>query len=402
MSTFPSILTTYTNPQPTDKLNSPSHSGVEIAQNSGIGQVEAVIGVEGSSSIIGTFQYLIKSPASDGGGHVQTANKGGTGQTQYTKGDILIAQSQSVLSKLTVGADGLALVADSTAQIGLSYQGVAGAVQIQNQQYTYARSSMQSASVYAVTPSSPISILSDGLGLQVKFATTNTTSILALSVGATGPSSIAARIKNVDGTNPIVGAIQASMIGEMVFDSVSSVFQLQNTYLPAYDNDTTQFLRGDGTFNSIVTSTSKLLTATATDVNLSATANSILSYTIPGSTLGTNNVVRVRMGIQLNKNTSADNLTFKATYGGNSIITNVGYIPLATWGGILELNLMANSSTSLQKATWYNTMPGISSVLIVGTSSVLSDANQTLLIYNIPGATTLTGSVVGIVVEKVS
>lgn len=124
MSVFPSILTTYTNPQATDKLNSPSHSGVETAQNSGLQQVEAVIGVEGAASTVGSLQYLIKSSASDGGGHVQVANKGGTGQTSFVKGDLLVGASSSVLSKLAVGTDGYAIVADSTQSTGLGYSAV--------------------------------------------------------------------------------------------------------------------------------------------------------------------------------------------------------------------------------------------------------------------------------------
>src|ERR1700759_1269465 len=103
MSAFPSILTSYTNPNPTDRLNSPSHSSIESAQNSGLSQIEDVIGVEGPASIVGSLQYLIKSPASNGGGHVQTAATGGTGQTSFNKGDTFVAQSSSVISKLAVG-----------------------------------------------------------------------------------------------------------------------------------------------------------------------------------------------------------------------------------------------------------------------------------------------------------
>lgn len=120
-SIFPSILTTYSNPQPSDKLNSPSHSGIETNQNSGLGQVEAVIGVEGSTSVVGSLQYLIKSPGSNGGGHIQSANTGGTGQTSFNKGDLLVGQSTSVLSKLAVGTDSYILKADSTTPTGVAW-----------------------------------------------------------------------------------------------------------------------------------------------------------------------------------------------------------------------------------------------------------------------------------------
>ncbi len=118
---FPSILSTFNRPNPTDRLNSPSHSALHNTVSSAVGQIEAVIGVEGANSVVGTLEYLIKSPASDGGGHVQVANKGGTGQTTYTKGDVLIAQSSSVVTKLAVGSDGQALVADASQSLGIKW-----------------------------------------------------------------------------------------------------------------------------------------------------------------------------------------------------------------------------------------------------------------------------------------
>lgn len=245
-STFPSVLTTYINPQPTDKLNAPSHSGIEQNQNSGLGQVEAVIGL--TTNVLGTIVGDLRNPLSNGGGHVQTPPTGGTGQISFIKGDLLIASSSSVLTKLAVGTDGQVVTADSAQATGIKWAGVATAINIQNQTFTYARASVMSASVYGINLSQAISVLTDGQGFQVKFPTTNTTSVLALSVNATGPSSVAARLKNVDGSNPIVGAIQASMIGEVVFDSVSSVFQLQNTYLPTYGTSSVLFLRQDATW----------------------------------------------------------------------------------------------------------------------------------------------------------
>lgn len=118
---FPSILNTFNRPTPTDRLNSPSHSALHNTVSSALGQVETVIGIEGPNSVVGTLQYLIKSPDSDGGGHVQSTNKGGTGQTTYTKGDVLVAQSTSVLTKLAIGTDGTALVADSAQPLGVKW-----------------------------------------------------------------------------------------------------------------------------------------------------------------------------------------------------------------------------------------------------------------------------------------
>lgn len=124
---YPSTITAFSYPTPTSRLNNPSHSGVENAQSSAIGQLQTFIGLDGSSSTLGTLLYDIRSPGSNGGGHVQSANKGGTGQTSYSKGDILVASSSSVLSKVAVGSDGTALVADSSQSSGVNWSASLGA-----------------------------------------------------------------------------------------------------------------------------------------------------------------------------------------------------------------------------------------------------------------------------------
>lgn len=118
---FPSTLSAFPRPNPTDLLNSPSHSGLHNTVSSALGQVEAVIGVEGNSSVVGTLMQIVKSPGSQGGGHVQGAAFGGTGQTTFAKGDMFVAQSASVISKLAVGADNTQLVADSSTSVGVKW-----------------------------------------------------------------------------------------------------------------------------------------------------------------------------------------------------------------------------------------------------------------------------------------
>lgn len=122
---YPSIISVLPTPQPTDRLNSPSHSGLHQSENTAITEIETFVGT--ISSAQGTLVYDIRSPNSNGGGHIQTANKGGTGQTAYNKGDVLVAQSSSVLTKLSVGADNQALIADSAQPIGVKWATPAGA-----------------------------------------------------------------------------------------------------------------------------------------------------------------------------------------------------------------------------------------------------------------------------------
>ncbi len=130
MSNFPSTIAILTNPLANQQLNAPSHSGIETAQNGEIVQIENVIGT--ASSIIGTIIGDLRNPNSSGGGHIQQANTGGTGQTSYSKGNILVASSASVLTKVNVGADNTVLTADSTQTAGVSWKTNAGLTAIQN------------------------------------------------------------------------------------------------------------------------------------------------------------------------------------------------------------------------------------------------------------------------------
>lgn len=133
---YPSTLSTFTYPNANDKLSAPSHSSIESMQSSTISQLETFVGT--LSSVNGTLVYDIRAASSDGGGHVQTANKGGTGQTSYNKGDILVATSSSVLTKLAVGSDNYVLRANSSAASGVNWSqetnilpklGISGSVQ---------------------------------------------------------------------------------------------------------------------------------------------------------------------------------------------------------------------------------------------------------------------------------
>lgn len=117
---FPSILSSFNRPSTTSRLDNPSHSALHNTVSSAVGQIEAVIGLSTSSNV-GTIFYDVRSPDSGGGGHIQTANKGGTGQTSYNKGDILVATSASVLTKLAVGTEGQVLISSVAATTGVKW-----------------------------------------------------------------------------------------------------------------------------------------------------------------------------------------------------------------------------------------------------------------------------------------
>ncbi len=121
---FPSIITSFQYPTATNRLNNPSHSALENNQSSTIGQIEAVIGLSDGASVLGTIIGDLRSPNSPGGGHVQGAAFGGTGQTTFNKGDIFVAQSASVISKLAVGTNGQVLQVQSGQAVGIQWSNV--------------------------------------------------------------------------------------------------------------------------------------------------------------------------------------------------------------------------------------------------------------------------------------
>ena len=117
---YPSAIGTLTDPLATQTLNSPSHSSIHAAVNAEVKQVETFVGT--LSSAVGTLVYDIRAAASGGGGHVQTAALGGTGQTTYLKGDLIVGQDSSTLTRLGVSATaGDVLTVDSNQQTGVKW-----------------------------------------------------------------------------------------------------------------------------------------------------------------------------------------------------------------------------------------------------------------------------------------
>lgn len=143
---YPSVISTLPNPQATDRLNSPSHSSLHQSENTAIVETQTFVGT--NSSAIGTLVYDIRAAASNGGGHVQTANKGGTGQTSFTKGDILIATSSSVLTKLGVSSTvGDVLTANPNAAAGVNWAAGAASTKITAQNTAISRSAGNSSAL---------------------------------------------------------------------------------------------------------------------------------------------------------------------------------------------------------------------------------------------------------------
>lgn len=69
---YPNSLDSFTNPLATDKLSSPSHSGIETAQNNSISQIEMYLGTV-SSTATTSITYAVKSTSSIDPGHKHSA-----------------------------------------------------------------------------------------------------------------------------------------------------------------------------------------------------------------------------------------------------------------------------------------------------------------------------------------
>jgi hypothetical protein len=286
---YPSTFSSFNRPTTSDRLNNPSHSALHNTVSSALGQVEAVIGLSGDSSTLGTIIGDLRSPDSNGGGHIQAVNKGGTGQTSYTKGDLLVATSSSVLAKLVVGSDNQVLIANSSTASGVNW-GVPQATKI-------------SATASIIT------------------------------------------VVGVDGTFP----------------------------------DT-----------------------------------SILSVTIPGSTLGTSNVIRYTGLVNNYTGGSGASVLTKAFYGNNQI-GSVLIRPTANSAGSIfgeiKVTLFANNSDSLQRgilevnlrrtSDTYQNLASVIALRNMNTTSVQSSANQTLGVVITPYGAGQNITIDGTIVEKI-
>jgi hypothetical protein len=130
---FPSTLSSFSRPNPSDRLNNPSHSALHNTVSSALGQVEAVIGVDIAVDpfATGTIISDLRSPSSGGGGHIQQTNTGGTGYTSYNKGDLLVAQSASLLAKLAISSTaGDVLTVDPAQAVGMKWTGAPSGAKI--------------------------------------------------------------------------------------------------------------------------------------------------------------------------------------------------------------------------------------------------------------------------------
>lgn len=239
---FPSTFSSFNRPTASDKLNSPSHSALHNTVSSALGQVEEVIGLS-TSSAIGSLMYDIRSPDSSGGGHVQTANKGGTGQTSFTKGDILVAQGSSVLGKVAIGSDTQILEADSTTASGVRWAqktspkvAISGSVQTVTN--TASETSVMSVTIPGSTLGTNNAVRATLLVSQIATDGAGNTLLFRGNYGTASVRGIVASIQ----ASPVVGNVSITLIGANTVSAQRMILQTDFYTAATPQAPTTSFL----------------------------------------------------------------------------------------------------------------------------------------------------------------
>jgi hypothetical protein len=370
---YPSSILSITNPLSSNTLNSPDHAQQHTLVNNDLIAVESVLGVQNSLDP-NSITYQVQNPASQGGGHIQGASYGGTGQTYYNKGDILVGVSASVVGRQAAGPQGYAVVYDSTQTNGLNSSAILSAPVIQNQVYTYAQGSVLSASVYGVQITPTPSLL-QGTSFDIKWPRTNTSSIVALSIS----SLISVLVKNPDGTNPAVGAIKASVIGTVKFDAVSSVFQYSNS--PDAENLVGKLPAIDGSqLTNISVTTIQTNKIAATAISAGQALSSYYSSSDGGVTLDANTTFHTY---------AAASSTTSFSVGSNSnrmLVVNfvtAGTISGVTYNGVsmTQLTTQALTTSSTTQYCYYLIAPTTGANNLIISSSGTPDFMGTISSY---------------------
>lgn len=151
---------------------------------------------------------------------------------------------------------------------------------------------------------------------------------------------------------------------------------------------------------------------TNVDVSNTSTETALVSVTIPGGTLSTNNGVRVKLNISSFFNSNTATLRYK--YGATTLITVASIAPGTTKQGTIEFELFATGATNSQEGT-SNMFFSASSVssntglgqlyqIDTGTSAIDSTTDQTLAVTIQWAGTSASDSItmVSATVEKIT
>ena len=380
---FPTSLDSFTNPTPVSDTNTVSHAGQHQNHNDSITALETKVGINGSA-VTTTLDY--KNSEVTGGDKAlgKTATQVTTNKTLSTGTKILIGSDATgdtyynggsgILTRLGIGSTGQILTVaggvptwGSLSAANANYAGDSGAV-----------------NAYVVTLNPALSGYSAGVLVQFKAANANTTTS-TVNVNGLGVKTI----KKLGGSTDLAsGDIAAGMIVELQYDGTN--FLMLNPVANAPLLPT-----GDG--SGLTNLPQGKLNLITTDVTFSSSTaeNTLLSYSVPGGSLSTNNAIRVTIHVPSLGVTNLNTWTLRFKYGGTTLTTKVYTCTNATINmqGKMEFILAGAGTTSSQNGSYVlslaptNFVPntvGLQTSLIgesaQGTSAIDSTTAQTLSI----------------------
>jgi len=170
--------------------------------------------------------------------------------------------------------------------------------------------------------------------------------------------------------------------------TTNNVSTTKHGFAPKLPGNTTTFLRGDGQYAAPAISgvAAQDRSTSQTSVTNTTTETTIYSYTVPGGTLGTSNMLRLTIwGQYLNNTGGARTLTIKVKYGATTVAdeTRATNADAANQDFKLEAFLMAAGATNSQKGGFVIHGANVNQIFSnasYGTAAEDSTASKTLTV----------------------
>lgn len=410
---FPTNLVTTGNipdANPLTTLSANNHAGKHNDLRDEIIAIEAKVGKDGSA-VTTTHDYKLSG--------VTGADKAvGASQT------VSMSNKTLVSPKTTVGSDAIGdMLYNSSGATGVQSRlpvGSSGQVLTSNGTNPYWTSPSTTnsnyavdtgaANAYVVTLSPALGAYAAGVLVQFKAANANTTTS-TVNVNGLGVKTI----KKLDGaTDLAANDIKVGQIVELEYDGTN--FQMVSPSAIALNNN------GDG--SQLTNLPGNKLNVTTTDVTIAntTTETNILSYSVAGGVLSTNNAIRVTMHINslvAGQATGTDTFTFRFKYGGTTLTSQV-ITPVSgvtgTYIGKVEFIIAGAGTTSSQNGSHVVSLTSGSMIAngnlgryyysdsAQGTSAIDSTTSQTLLVTGQYGSANASNiaNISMIIVEKIN
>jgi len=379
---FPTSLDSFTNPTPVSDTNTVSHAGQHQNHNDSITALEVKVGVTGSA-VNTTLDYKTAEITGGDRGVGKTATQVMTNKTLSTGTKILIGSDATGDTYYNGGSGTVTrLPIGSTGQILTVAGGIPTWSSFSATNANYAADSGV-ANAYVVTLNPALSAYTAGVLVQFKATNANTTTS-TVNVNGLGVKTI----KKLGGATDLAsGDIAAGMIVELEYDGTN--FLMLNPVANAPLSPT-----GDG--SGLTNLPQGKLNLVTTDVTYSSSTaeNTLLSYSVPGGTLSTNNAIRVTMHVAGLGVTGSNTWTLRLKYGATTLASKVFTNISAnnTFVGKMEFFLAGAGTTSSQNGTYalnlgfanYVGSSGLQATMVTessqGTSAIDSTTAQTLAI----------------------